>query len=287
MGKGDIVAEWRTNTGGQNFNNHVVTTQRSDLKSHDQLITIYFIVWLGEANVCCWLAAKPSKQQQRHISSIFVARLSADFHQEAELSHSQWEKITSAVDWLTGAVSCDPQASASLCLDICRVRGRPLRISTSLFYCQTSWFDEEFLNYSGLILELELNFVQSLGSWKAGWPKDMWSITDSQTEEVYQEESRSSSTAKSKSAAERIQSTYRRSSGRSMIVRFLLRLYRTEKNNRSDLELWHSEFLLEFKKTRFLLKVLTEQCPYKRDVYGIPGYSFLFHSLTYIVILKH
>lgn len=65
----------------------------------------------------------------------------------------------------------------------------------------------------------------------------MWSITDSQTEEVYQEESRSSSTAKSKSAAERIQSTYRRSSGRSMIVRFLLRLYRTEKNNRSDLEL--------------------------------------------------
>lgn len=81
------------------------------------------------------------------------------FPQQAELSHSQWEKITSAVDWLTGAASRDPQASASLCLDICRVRGRPLWIPTSLFYCQTSWFDENFLSYSGLILEPELNFT--------------------------------------------------------------------------------------------------------------------------------
>lgn len=72
-----------------------------------------------------------------------------------------------------------------------------------------------------------------------------------------------------------------------MIARFPLRLYRTEKNNRSDLELRRSEFLLELKKTRFLLKVPTEQRPYKRDVYGIPGYSFLVHSLTRIVILKH
>lgn len=66
----------------------------------------------------------------------------------------------------------------------------------------------------------------------------MWDITDSRTDmierEVFQEESRSSSTAQTKRAAERIQSTYRRSSGRSMIARFLLRLYRTEKNNRSD-----------------------------------------------------